>query len=79
MFECAGDDIQLLRSALEHRRAADLPLGELAGRIARSPRRRWLGVDGMRELSAIADAQPATDAGIVELQADVATLASELN
>jgi DNA-binding CsgD family transcriptional regulator len=75
----AGDDVQLLRSALEHRREGGLSLGELAGRIARSPRRRWLGVDGMRELSAIADAAPLSDSGIAELQAEVATLASELN
>jgi DNA-binding CsgD family transcriptional regulator len=77
--EDAGDDVQLLRRALEHRREGGLPLGELTGRIARSSRRRWLGVDGMRELSAIADALPASDAGIVELQAELATLASELN
>jgi DNA-binding CsgD family transcriptional regulator len=75
----AGDDVQLLRSALEHRREGGLSLGELAGRIARSPRRRWLGVDGVRELSAIADAAPPSDVGIAELQAEVATLASELN
>ena len=77
--EAAGDDVQQLRSALEHRREGGLSLVELAGRIARSPRRRWLGVDGMRDLSAIADATPALDVGIEELQADVATLASELN
>jgi DNA-binding CsgD family transcriptional regulator len=75
----AGDDVQLLRSALEHRREGGLSLGELAGRIARSPRRRWLGVDGVRELSSIADAAPQSDVGIAELQAEVATLASELN
>jgi DNA-binding CsgD family transcriptional regulator len=75
----AGDDVQLLRRALEHRREGGLPLGELAGRIARSPKRRWLGVDGMRELSAIADGLPAGDAGTDQLQADVARLASELN
>lgn len=77
--EGAGDDVQQLRSALEHRREGGLSLVELAGRIARSPRRRWLGADGMRELSAIADAAPPSDIGIEELQADVATLASELD
>ena len=75
----AGDDIQTLRSALEHRRDGGLPLDDLAGRIARSPRRRWLGVDGMRELSTIVDALPASDPGAATLQADVASLASELN
>jgi DNA-binding CsgD family transcriptional regulator len=75
----AGDDVQQLRSALEHRREGGLPLVALASRIARSPRRRWLGGDGMRELSSIADAAPPSDAGIAELQADVATLASELD
>lgn len=77
--EGAGDDVQQLRSALEHRREGGLPLVALASRIARSPRRRWLGADGMRELSSIADAAPPSDAGIAELQADVATLASELD
>ena len=77
--EGAGDDIQLLRGILEHRREAGLPLGELVSRIARSPRRRWIGVDGMRELSAIADALEASDAWIAGLQAELATLASELN
>jgi DNA-binding CsgD family transcriptional regulator len=75
----AADDVQQLRSALEHRREGGLSLVELAGRIARSPRRRWLGVDGMRELSAIADAAPPSDTGIEELQAEIAVLASELN
>ena len=75
----ADDDVQLLRSALEHRREGGLPLGELTGRIVRSPRRRWLGVDGMRELSGITDGIPASEAGIVELRTEVATLASELN
>ncbi len=77
--EGAGDDVQQLRSALEHRREGGLPLVELASRIARSPRRRWLGVEGMRELSAISDATPPSDDGVEELQAEVATLASELN
>ena len=75
----ADDDVQQLKSALGHRRLAGLPLGELTGRIARSPRRRWLGVEGMRELSTIADALAVTDPRILELQADVATLASELD
>ena len=65
--------------ALEHRRAGGLSVGDLASRIARSPRRRWLGVDGMRELSAIADAAPSSEGETAELQAEVATLASELN
>jgi len=77
--EGAGDDVQQLRSALEHRREGGLPLVALASRIARSPRRRWLGADGMRELSSIADAAPPSGAGVAELQADVATLASELD
>ena len=77
--EGAGDDVQQLRSALEHRREGGLSLVELAGRIARSPRRRWLGADGMRKLAAIADAAPPSDEGIAELHAEVATLASELD
>lgn len=77
--EEAGDDVQMLQRALQHRRDGRLALGELAARIARSPRRRWLGADGMRELAGIADGLPTADAATASLQADVAALAAELN
>ena len=74
----AGDDVQMLRVALEHRRAGRLPTFDLALRLARSPRRRWLGTDGLRELAEIArEADPVHDAKET-LQEAVAELASEL-
>ena len=76
--EDAGQDVQLLRSALEHRRAAGLPVAELARAIAVSPRRRWLGRDGARELGLIADGLGPEDPLRLELIAAVAALATEL-
>jgi DNA-binding CsgD family transcriptional regulator len=74
----AGDDVQVLRAALEHRHAGRLPTFDLALRLARSPRRRWLGTDGLRELAEIArEADQERDAK-EELQQAVAELASEL-
>ena len=74
----AGDDVQMLRAALEHRHAGRLPTFDLALRLARSPRRRWLGADGLRELAEIArEADPEQDVK-EDLQVAVAELASEL-
>ena len=76
----AGDDVQALRAALEHRRAGRLPMLDLALRLAHSPRRRWLGSEGLRELTEIArdvDTDDAAEQG--ELQEAVASLASELS
>jgi hypothetical protein len=67
-----------LHRRLEHREAGRLPTSELALRLARSPRRRWLGSDGLRELAAIA---AGTDPGSEEhelLDQAIAELASEL-
>jgi DNA-binding CsgD family transcriptional regulator/tetratricopeptide (TPR) repeat protein len=69
----AGDDVQLLREALEHRVSAGLPALELGIRLARSPTRRLLGTTGLRQLSDLADRTEST-----ELQERVAALASEL-
>ena len=74
----AGDDLQVLRTALEHRDAGRLPTFELALRLARSPRRRWLGTDGLRELAEIAaGTDPGHEEHEVLLEA-IAELASEL-
>jgi DNA-binding NarL/FixJ family response regulator len=70
----AGNDLQLLASALEHRQAAGLAVDELALRIARSPQRRLLGGEGLATLVGIADA--ASDG--LALRGEVAELASEL-
>ena len=76
--EDAGEDVQLLRAALEHRRAAGLPVAELARAIAVSPRRRWLGRDGARELGAVADGLDPEDPRRLHLVEAVAALATEL-
>ena len=81
----AGDDVRLLRAAMEHRQAASDPTLDLAVRIAASPGRRWLGPDGVRDIGAIADeADPldprraAIDEGIAALAADLGDHASAL-
>lgn len=74
----AGGDLQLLRLALEHRRAAGLSVLALAERLATSPQRRLLGTDGVEELGVLADdADPLTPETIA-LQANVAALSYEL-
>jgi DNA-binding CsgD family transcriptional regulator len=74
----AGDDLRLLREALEHRRAAQLPALDLARRLARSPRRTLLGPDGLRLLASIADEADPFDAEALALHEEVASLATEL-
>jgi DNA-binding CsgD family transcriptional regulator len=74
----AGDDVQALRAALEHRRAAAAPCMDLALRLASSSRRRWLGVEGVLELATIADEADRSDPGTEPLLEAVASMASEL-
>lgn len=74
----AGGDLQLLRLALEHRRAAGLSVLALAGRLATSPQRRLLGTDGAEELGVLADEADPLAPETVALQADVAALSYEL-
>lgn len=74
----AGTDVQLLRLALEHRRAARLPTLPLAMKLATSPQRRLLGVDGVRDLGAVADEAISTSRDGILLQDSVAALAFEL-
>ena len=74
----AGDDLRLLREALEHRRAGGMPALDLAGRLVRSPRRTLLGSDGLRLLASVADEEDGLDAGALALHEDVASLATEL-
>jgi DNA-binding NarL/FixJ family response regulator len=76
--EVAEGDLGTLRSALEHRRAAGMPTVDLALRLVRSPRRRWLGADGLALVGAIADEAEATDADALQLREATAALASEL-
>jgi DNA-binding CsgD family transcriptional regulator len=74
----AGDDVQLLRSALEHRHLAGGPVLDLAFRLARSPRRRWLGREGAATLAAIADEADPSRPEALQLHEAVAALASDL-
>lgn len=74
----AGDHVQLLRQALEHRRAGGLPTLGLASRLARSPRRTLLGGEGVELLARIADEAEPSDDAVLVLNRDVAALASDL-
>lgn len=74
----AGDDVQLLRAALEHQRAADGRTLDLALRLAKAPHRRWLGVEGLRSLAEIADGESVSAPGAIPLHEAIAGLAVEL-
>jgi DNA-binding CsgD family transcriptional regulator len=74
----AGGDLGTLRSALQHRRAAGMLTVDLALRLVRSPRRRWLGTEGLMLLDAIADESETSDVGVLELREAAAGLAAEL-
>jgi DNA-binding NarL/FixJ family response regulator len=74
----AGSDVRLLREALEHRRAAGLPTVNLAMRLARSPHRKLLGVDGLRLLAGIADEADPFGTDTLALNEEVASLATDL-
>ena len=74
----AGDDLRLLGEALGHRHAAGLPSLELAGRLARAPRRTLLGEEGLALLTRIVDEAAGNDERALASNEDVASLASEL-
>jgi DNA-binding CsgD family transcriptional regulator len=76
--DLGGDDERLLLEALEHRQSAAVPRLDLALRVARSPRRRLIGVDGLRRLTALAEPADPSDPAARELQQRVAALAAEL-
>lgn len=74
----AGDDLRLLREALQHREAAGMATLDLAMRIARLPRRTLLGEEGLRLLASIADESDPLDTELLDLHEAVAWLATEL-
>ena len=74
----AEGDLGTLRSALEHRRAAGMPTVDLALRLVRNPRRRWLGVEGLALVGAIADEAETSDGPVQDLRQATAALAAEL-
>ena len=79
LLETAGDtdDVMILRAALEHRVAAGLDPVALAVRVATSPRRRWLGNDGVAMLRTMAAATSTEHPDRVRLLRSIATLAAE--
>lgn len=74
----AGDDVRLLRAAMEHRQAASDPMLDLAVRIGASPGRRWLGPDGVRDLVAISHSADLLDPRTAALDEGIAALAADL-
>jgi DNA-binding CsgD family transcriptional regulator len=73
-----NDDVAILRAALEHRVAAGIDAIDLAVRVAGSPRRRWLGDEGLAFLVAVADAGSSDSRTGLELEQRIATLAAEI-
>ena len=55
-----------------------MPTVDLALRLVRSPRRRWLGTEGLALVGAIADESESTDAEVRDLREATAALAAEL-
>jgi predicted ATPase len=78
LAQIAGSDVRLLREALGHRHAADLPSLDLANRLLQSPQRTLLGRDGLRLLAAIADKADPLDQETLALHEQVASFATEL-
>jgi DNA-binding CsgD family transcriptional regulator len=74
----AHDDLQLLLEALEHQRAAGQTTLALATRVARSPRRRLLGEEGLEQLAHIADTATPVNEEVIALHREVAAFAAEL-
>jgi len=74
----AGDDLQLLARALEHRLAGGLDGVALASRMAGSPMRRLLGARGLERLERLADDSRRASPDRRELDERLASLASEV-
>jgi DNA-binding CsgD family transcriptional regulator len=74
----AGDDIRRLREALGHRHAGGRASLDLASRLVRSPQRTLLGEDGLALLVTIADEADPSDAAVLSLNDELATLAAAL-
>lgn len=74
----AGDDIRLLREALEHRRASQTSALDAALRLLRSRRRRLLPVDDLRLLAAVADDTDASELEVDQVRWEIASLAGEV-
>jgi DNA-binding CsgD family transcriptional regulator len=76
--ERAGDDLPMLREALDHRAAAGSPLTTLAKRLLTSPGRRLLGGDDLRLLASVSDALDRADPDRLHLDRSLGDLAAVL-
>jgi DNA-binding NarL/FixJ family response regulator len=74
----AGNDIRRLREALGHRHAVGLESLDLANRLVRAPQRTLLGEDGLALLATVADEADPFDEAALDLNEEVAALASAL-
>jgi DNA-binding CsgD family transcriptional regulator len=78
LVRTAGADIRRLREALGHRHAAGLETLDLANRLVRSPQRTLLGEDGLALLVTIADEAGPFDEAALDVNDEIAALASAL-
>lgn len=72
----AGEDLPLLREALDHRVAASLPMADLAVRLISSPGRRLLDGDDLRLLASISEGLEPGSTARVRIDRAVAELGS---
>ena len=78
LHAAAGDDVRLLREALDHALAGGVaPLG-IALDIARAPQRRLIGAAGVTELARLAEGTDPSDPERADLELALAGLATEL-
>jgi len=78
LAEVAGDDVRTLAEALRHTHAVGSLRLDLALGLARSPQRTLIGEEGLALLVAVADAADPFDDEALELNEDIASLASAL-
>jgi DNA-binding NarL/FixJ family response regulator len=78
LVQTAGDDVRRLREALGHRHAIGLESLDLANRLVRAPQRTLLGEDGLALLVTIADEADPFDEAALDLNEEIAALASAL-
>jgi DNA-binding CsgD family transcriptional regulator len=76
--DLAEDDVQRLQEALDHAIAGNVPALGIALRVAVSPQRRLIGVDGVRRLGGLARGADRLDPMRARLEAALAELSTEL-
>jgi DNA-binding CsgD family transcriptional regulator len=78
LVQTAGDDVRRLREALGHRHAVGLESLDLANRLVRARKRTLLGEDGLALLATVADEADPFDEAALDLNEEIAALASAL-